>query len=303
MKEKQPTRAVVVAWVRAREHEGATRLEAMRAFGLSDGGPISGKLSTAHRDGLLARLAETRSGFSVYVGPEHVKGRRTKAHGRNAPCPIVGRRRYDPDETTRTGASDDQPSDHTVAQVAEAWGVHPRTGLPLAGRGPSDRGHGLRPRYDARRPARALRPLDLGAATMSGPRWRNARGSGYTLGDTGVQVPGLTTLLAHLEGDVGGLMGWAVNETTQAAMDTRDDWSPLATAADQAQTIKARAKARMTLARDTGTATHNAIERLAAATTKASGPHCPQGLPPLGAALRQDLPGVGAGVPAHRAGL
>lgn len=101
---------------------------------------------------------------------------------------------------------------------------------------------------------------------MSGPRWRNARGSGYQLGLDGAVVPGLTTLLKGLDGDPGALMGWAKNETAKAAEATVEDWEPLTLAKDRLSFIKARAKASMDLARDVGSATHEAVERLANAS-------------------------------------
>ena len=95
-----PERWEVLAYVRGQGIRGATRREVMERW-LTDGGPISGKLSTLHRDGHLAMLAETRGGrFHVYVAPEYVRERPTREHARNAPCPHCGRRRFDEEGKT-----------------------------------------------------------------------------------------------------------------------------------------------------------------------------------------------------------
>ena len=45
-------------------------------------GPASGVLSSLHREGKIARLAQTRGGSKIYVLPGHVAGRDTEKYGR-----------------------------------------------------------------------------------------------------------------------------------------------------------------------------------------------------------------------------
>jgi hypothetical protein len=87
---------VVLSWVVRRGTGGATRTEAIEAFEM-DGGPISGKLSGLHKDGLLACLEEKRGGNYVYVGPLFVVGRETREPRKNKPCPHCGLRSYNED--------------------------------------------------------------------------------------------------------------------------------------------------------------------------------------------------------------
>jgi hypothetical protein len=47
-------------------------------------GPISGHLSHLHRDGLIERLVDKRSGFGIYVQAADVNGRDTVPQGRGA---------------------------------------------------------------------------------------------------------------------------------------------------------------------------------------------------------------------------
>lgn len=54
-------------------------------------GTASGALSVLHKDGHLARLAESRNRCRVYVLPEYVAGRPTEQHGRKPhTCPNCG---------------------------------------------------------------------------------------------------------------------------------------------------------------------------------------------------------------------
>lgn len=56
-------------------------------------GSASGVLSVLHKEGMVARLTETRQRCKVYVLPKHVRGRETEGHGRKAvaqSCPNCG---------------------------------------------------------------------------------------------------------------------------------------------------------------------------------------------------------------------
>lgn len=55
-------------------------------------GSTSGALSVLHKDGIIARLTETRNRCKVYVLPEYVDGREIEPHGRTKAkeCPNCG---------------------------------------------------------------------------------------------------------------------------------------------------------------------------------------------------------------------
>lgn len=55
-------------------------------------GQASGTLSCLHKAGRLARLADTRAGMALYVLPECVEGRETRAHGRAPSAEVVALR-------------------------------------------------------------------------------------------------------------------------------------------------------------------------------------------------------------------
>jgi len=46
-------------------------------------GTLSGSLSSLHRDGVIAMLDEKRNGNLIYVAPENINNRPTRAQGRN----------------------------------------------------------------------------------------------------------------------------------------------------------------------------------------------------------------------------
>lgn len=50
-------------------------------------GQVSGSLSNLHKEGLIARLSESRLRCKVYVLPEHVNGRDTEPFGRKPSAP------------------------------------------------------------------------------------------------------------------------------------------------------------------------------------------------------------------------
>lgn len=69
----------------------AAEIEALPSFSSSTyHGPVSGHLSTLHREGRIARLSEKRTSFlngknrsfKIYVLPENVNGRMVEAQGR-----------------------------------------------------------------------------------------------------------------------------------------------------------------------------------------------------------------------------
>ena len=68
---------------------GATWKEVSSHFDRGHG-QVSGLLSRLHKEGRIARLVETRDKSAVYVTPEMIDGRPTKAQGRGpkkATCP------------------------------------------------------------------------------------------------------------------------------------------------------------------------------------------------------------------------
>jgi hypothetical protein len=71
-----------LAYVANRGYYGATFAELSKHYGVHHG-KTSGPLSTLHKTGRLARLAEERNGCKVYVLPIHVDGRATEPHGGN----------------------------------------------------------------------------------------------------------------------------------------------------------------------------------------------------------------------------
>lgn len=53
-------------------------------------GSASGVLSVLHKEGVVARLAETRDRCKIYVLPIYSDGRETESHGRQRECPNCG---------------------------------------------------------------------------------------------------------------------------------------------------------------------------------------------------------------------
>lgn len=72
--------AETIARVRLHGHYGYTVRE-LRAITGWHHGQASSVLSVLHKDGRLARLAESRNRCRVYVLPEYVDGRDTEPHG------------------------------------------------------------------------------------------------------------------------------------------------------------------------------------------------------------------------------
>lgn len=71
--------------LRTLDHQGttgATWAELANVYGWHHG-QASGALSTLHKSGLVARLAERRQRSHVYVLPQHVADRPTQPHGSN----------------------------------------------------------------------------------------------------------------------------------------------------------------------------------------------------------------------------
>jgi hypothetical protein len=73
----------IVHYVTMRGSHGATWREVAAVFRLHHG-EASGPLSTAHKDGDLAKLTVKRERCGVYVHPKHVNGRDTVRHGSTA---------------------------------------------------------------------------------------------------------------------------------------------------------------------------------------------------------------------------
>jgi hypothetical protein len=73
----------IVRYVENRRSLGATWREVAAVFRLHHG-EASGPLSTAHKDGDLAKLTEKRERCGVYVHPKYVNGRDTVKHGSTA---------------------------------------------------------------------------------------------------------------------------------------------------------------------------------------------------------------------------
>lgn len=81
------TSATQKALLEVAKREAADGVTVAEARGILDAhhGTVSGALSNLHMEGFLARLAERRNRCQVYVLPEHVEGRETVPHRRNAP--------------------------------------------------------------------------------------------------------------------------------------------------------------------------------------------------------------------------
>ena len=95
---------------------------------------------------------------------------------------------------------------------------------------------------------------------MSTPQHRLPGGKGYLRPSTGEILPGVTTLIKHLDGDPGALIGWATKTTAAEAVRTAQDWQALSTSGEAESLIKAEARKTQGIKRDLGTAVHQVIE-------------------------------------------
>lgn len=68
------------AFITSQGAYGATAAEVAKHLAGPHHGQVSSALSTMHEDGYLARLAERRQKFEVYVHPDSVAGRETREH-------------------------------------------------------------------------------------------------------------------------------------------------------------------------------------------------------------------------------
>lgn len=73
--------AETIRFLAANEDKGVTVAE-LRAYTGWHHGQASGVLSVLHKEGVIARLHESRDRCKVYTLPEYVNGRETEPHGR-----------------------------------------------------------------------------------------------------------------------------------------------------------------------------------------------------------------------------
>lgn len=79
----------VVKHLRDSGSRGLTWVELQQVMPLHHG-TLSGALSVLHKEGVVARLSESRGRCKVYVLPEFVGDRKTETQGRKKSCPHCG---------------------------------------------------------------------------------------------------------------------------------------------------------------------------------------------------------------------